>query len=299
MPSSSIRLSSKCERVPTSRYVLRSSQPHRASLNITPSYRNSFGAYNYDDYRATNFNCQSHPVVNYEEGGGRNYVSRRVTNGCVPRYVNHDPAARVDGKSRTPFSRSKLNLSESNAVENKRRPINVSEIDEDKFCEELISRSEPKSRSCRRWSQADTLAIDATRAYSMQNGFRIGDRVSADGYVGSQLPYAALQSIEPMSMPYNPAPPIPAPPRNPDRCFSKAANLRRRSARSVSPESRKNETEAREKRLQIAHNLRQYVDQRRKGMVGCKSNTDLLNSSESDFWKKDDLNEKVSDPLTL
>lgn len=313
MPSSSIRLSSKCERVPTSRYM--SGSYRGGSLNEThPKYRNSC-VYSYDNYRGCDFEgpgglpkyqSRYNAVGNYDrtyqvpiadyESNGLNYALR--VNG-QPAIVKHERLAPRDFLNQAPRpSASRFNVSDS-SVDLRRRPINVHEIDEDDFNEEQILRNEPKTRSCRRWSQADTLAMDpvtavaSSRLHPLTNGFRIGDRVTT-----CQLPYAALQSIEPLSMPYNPAPPIPAPPKDktpPSASKAAAANLRRRSARSVSPESRKKETEAREKRQQIVHNLQKYVDQRCRSMVGCKSNADLLNASENDFWKKEeDTREKVS-----
>ncbi|XKL60066.1 hypothetical protein PGB90_001082 [Kerria lacca] len=304
IPSSSIRLSSKCEKVPTMKYV--HSTAYRVSLHSNLKFRNSY-AYTYDNCRALDSGMErkyqnQRGSVNYDNKmsisnyeAGTNSIAGKTLNGnslTDNRYY-------IDSSTKvcTSLSKSKLNVRDGGVNESRRKPIHVNEIDEDQFDENLILRNEPKTRSCRRWSQTDTLAIDSKNAgklYSSQNSFRIGERVSVDNYEGCQLPYAALQSIEPMSMPYNPAPPIPIP-RNSDRNINKiSSNLRRRSTRSVSPESRKKETEAREKRQQIVHNLQKYVDQKRKGIVGCKSNADLTNSSENDFWKKEDLNEKVS-----
>lgn len=315
MPSTSIRLSSKCERVPTSRYVYNSGAYRPSPADAHPKYRNSC-VYSYDNYRgsdfegapnsATRWQSRRDAVNNYE---GRAPTADYESNGlnCALRVNGHPaivrralPGERLAPSLQAPArsSATRFNVSDS-SVDLRRRPINVHDIDEDDFDEELILRNEPKTRSCRRWSQADTLAMDAataSRPHPLVNGFRIGERVTT-----CQLPYAALQSIEPLSMPYNPAPPIPTPPKNGDKTSppsaSKvaAANLRRRSARSVSPESRKKETEAREKRQQIVHNLQKYVDQRCRNMVGCKSNADISNASENDFWKKEeDVREKVS-----
>lgn len=317
IPATSIRLSSKCERVPTSAYVCSAGAYRPSPPDTQPKYRNSC-VYSYDNYRGSDFEgapngasryqSRREAVSNYD---GRAPTANYESNGlnCALRVNGHPAIVRrsLPGERLAPgglqaaparSSVSRFNVSDS-SVDLRRRPINVHDIDEDDFDEELILRNEPKMRSCRRWSQADTLAMDAanaTRPHPLANGFRIGERVTT-----CQLPYAALQSIEPLSMPYNPAPPIPTPPRNGDKTSPPSAskvagaNMRRRSARSVSPESRKKETEAREKRQQIVHNLQKYVDQRCRNMVGCKSNADLSNTSENDFWKKEeDVREKVS-----
>lgn len=318
MPSTSIRLSSKCERVPTSRYVYNATAYRVPPNDVHSKYRNSC-VYSYDNYRGSDFEGapnaaryqnRREAVSNYDgrapsatpsdcESNGLNYALRVNGHPAVVRRAHPGERLAPTGPQAAPprSSASRFNVSDS-SVDLRRRPINVHDIDEDDFDEELMLRNEPKTRSCRRWSQADTLAMDpatAARPHPLVNGFRIGERVTT-----CQLPYAALQSIEPLSMPYNPAPPIPTPPKCADKTppsasKTAAANLRRRSARSVSPESRKKETEAREKRQQIVQNLQKYVDQRCRNMVGCKSNADLSNASENDFWKKEeDTREKVS-----
>lgn len=277
LPAATIRLSSKSEKVPTSKFT--GGSPCRSQ----PSPY-------YDSYRVSD--TRKYPnraSVNYDRStSSPDCISMNVKlpgneyGAMVPRKIVYN-----ESRSRTP------------SFCDRRRLMNVSDpVVEDDFDEHIILRNEPKTRSCRRWSQADTLAIEKTatiaKPYPAQNGFRIGDRVTVDMYSGCQLPYAALQSIEPMSMPYNLSPP-PIPTSRNDKQFNKIPNLRRRSARSVSPESRKKETEAREKRQQIAQNLQKYVDQRRKCIVvGCKSNADLTSVSENDYWKKEDSNDKVS-----
>lgn len=272
------RLSSKSENVPTSKFV---NSPSRQNAKL-PTY---------DSYRTPD--RRNRASVSYERTSSTpDCISINVKlsgNECTtfaPRRIVNDPRFVNESRSRTPSSCER------------RRLMNLNDpLVEDDFDERLILRNEPKSRSCRRWSQADSLAIESAAIAKPcpQNGFRIGDRVTVDMYVGCQLPYAALQSIEPMSMPYL-SPPIPSP-RN-DKQYNKVPNLRRRSARSVSPESRKKETEARDKRQQIVQNLQKYVDQRRKSIVGaCKSNADLTSVSENDSWKKEDNSDKVINDL--
>lgn len=310
--SSIIRLSSKSENVPTSKFVNHNSSPTcRSGAAIVVNTSTAVASAKipsppctfYDNYRSDVRDCrkyQNRASVNYGRTTSPEHIS---TNGfSTPEYVSatglasprktpgndfrhlNESAASSTSRNRTPLSGGSSSSAE------RCRLINLSDTLEDSFDERLTLRNEPKTRSCRRWSQADTLAIDTglVKPFPVRNGFRIGDKVTVDMYVGCQLPYAALQSIEPMSMPYNPTPPIPAP--RTDKHFNKVNNLRRRSARSVSPESRKKETEAREKRQLIAQNLQKYVDQRRKGVVGCKSNADLTSVSETDCWKKEDDN---------
>ncbi|XP_065204816.1 uncharacterized protein LOC135834773 isoform X2 [Planococcus citri] len=330
--SSIIRISSKSENVPTSKFV--NNNNHRNNNNCSPTCRssaasivNTSGGSSGASSRIPSPPCtyydscyrgemrdnlrkyQNRASVNYGRTTSPEHISS--ANGfSTPEYAaiastNLTPPPRkpINGEfhrqlsesatSSTGSSRNRTPLSATGSSAERCRLINMSDTLEDTFDEHLTLRNEPKTRSCRRWSQADTLAIDAAaglvKPFPVRNGFRIGDKVTVDMYVGCQLPYAALQSIEPMSMPYNPSPPIPTP-RN-DKHFNKVNNLRRRSARSVSPESRKKETEAREKRQQIAQNLQKYVDQRRKNVVvGCKSNADLTSVSENDCWKKEDDN---------
>lgn len=265
--------SSKSENVPTSKFI---NSPNRTANAKLPMYYD----YRTPDRRNRASLCYERSNTSPDCISINVKLSGNECTNFAPRKIAND--SRYAERSRTPSSCDRRKL------------MNISDpLAEDDFDEHLILRNEPKTRSCRRWSQADTLAIESATAGKSypQNGFRIGDRVTVDMYVGCQLPYAALQSIEPMSMPYNLSPPIPAP-KN-DKQFNKLPNLRRRSARSVSPESRKKETEAREKRQQIVQNLQKYVDQRRKGIVGsCKSNADLTSVSENDGWKKEE-NDKV------
>lgn len=223
---------------------------------------------------------------------------------CMVTKQSHSPLCVDDSETSAAMSSHanicRLNISDP-GTQNRRRPIILSD-DDDEFDVAAILVSEPKTRSCRRWSQADTLAINSVRvskSYSLYNsnhgdGFHIGERVSGNDFSKNMLPYAALQSMEPMSMPYNAGPPSAPLPPQPPREKVAVSKLRRRSARSVSPESRKRETDAREKRQQIAHNLQKYVEQRRRAFVGCKSHVDVSKLSENEFWRSEETSEKVS-----
>lgn len=231
----------------------------------------------------------------------KNSSSDQGGNCTTPKY-SYLPLCVDDSKTGTSMSHvnmCRLNSSDP-GTQNRRRPIILND-DEDEFDVAAILVSEPKTRSCRRWSQADTLAINSVRvskSYSLNSssshgdGFHIGEQVSVNDFSKNMLPYAALQSMEPMSMPYNAGPPsAPLPPQPSGKVA--VSNLRRRSARSVSPESRKRETDAREKRQQIAHNLQKYVEQRRRAFVGCKSHADVSKLSETEFWRSEETSGRV------
>jgi hypothetical protein len=297
------------------RIVFNTSTTYRASLPISPKYLSSYPCSRENrrvpiDYSFSRERHRNNRASVHLDGklNANSKASTKVNHsldspaGSKRSSVIADHSLSNDSK----FSHyNRLNCSDP-VVQERRKAVAFkddvdvdAEFDKDVFDESLILRNEPKTRSCRRWSQADTLVINSLHTPSSAQDFCIIDeRVNPKPGIGGRIPYAAPHAIEQPSKSCSFVPPVPPSPSESNRVIlgGKVDNLRRRSARSVSPESRKRETEAREKRQHIAQNLQKYVDQRRKATANCQSQADLSNANENDFWKEggDVTNEKVS-----
>lgn len=75
--------------------------------------------------------------------------------------------------------------------------------DDDYFNCSLLLQNKPKMRSCRRWSQADSLALDSPPLLTA-NAFRIGGAVSTSGRSGDRPRFGGPSSLQ---QAYTPPPP--------------------------------------------------------------------------------------------